>query len=113
MTHRTTHIGHTPNKCAETKTKRSIPCILDNDRAHQKLWRLLNDQDNRLCVYIYRVQDGEKVTPALFRRAPSPGLLDWLRDFHNGSEFHIIIRRARTMELSGIIHIWRGAGNFR
>lgn len=101
-----THVGILSEKCARTATKRTMPYIFDNDRLDQLLSRLLSDQDYRLCAYVYRMQNGEKVTPALFRGAPYPNLLDWLRDSHNGGEFHIIIRRARRMELSGVISIW-------
>jgi hypothetical protein len=31
--------------------------------------------------------------------------VDWLRDEHGGGDFHIIIRRGKRMELSGIICI--------
>ena len=59
----------------------------------------------RLQAYVYRVEDDRKVTPALFIGAPYHGLIEWLRDEHNGGDFHIIIRRGKRIELSGIICI--------
>jgi hypothetical protein len=40
--------------------------------------------------------------PALFIGTPDRDLLEWLRDEHGGGDFHIIIRRGKCMELSGI-----------
>ena len=42
---------------------------------------------------------------ALFTGEPFNGLAEWLRDEHKGGDFHIIIRRGKRMELSGIICI--------
>src|SRR5258706_4944922 len=87
------------------KRKRTIPYVVGNDRLDELLWRLLGDGDPQLRAYVYRMQEDDKVLPALFIGAPSHELIDWLRDEHNGGDFHIIIRRGKRMELSGIICI--------
>jgi hypothetical protein len=92
------------------KRKRAIPYIFSNDRLDALIWRLLEDGDPSLRSYIYRMLDNRKVFPALFIGAPSPDLLEWLRDEHNGGDFHIVIRRGRRMELSGIICICAPGG---
>jgi len=51
--------------------------------------------------------------PAQFAGSPFPGLFEWLRDELGGGDFHIMIRRGKRMELSGVISIgapvaWRG-----
>jgi len=69
------------------------------------LWQLLDDSDPRLRTYVYRLLDGLKLKPALYIGAPYDGLMEWLRDKHGGGAFHIIIRRGKRMELSGIVCI--------
>jgi len=56
-------------------------------------------------MYVYRMRDDEKVVPAIFVGMPFSDLFDWLRDEHGGGAFHIIIRRGKSMEISGIICI--------
>jgi hypothetical protein len=86
--------------------KRAIPYIFGpNDRLHELFWQLLDDGDPSLRAYVYRVRGTEKDLPALFTGEPFNGLAEWLRDEHKGGNFHIIIRRGKRMELSGIICI--------
>lgn len=92
----------TPQK---TKRRRTIPYIFSNDRLDELLWQLLGDNDPTLRAYVYRFRDGRKTKPALFNNAPFDGLIGWLRDVHNGGDFHIIVRRGKLIELSGIICI--------
>jgi len=87
------------------KRKRTTPYVFSNDRLDELLWNLLDDGDPKLRAYVYRLRDGRKATPALFIGAPFNGLIEWLRADHNGGHFHIIIRRGKRMELSGIICI--------
>ena len=87
------------------KRRRTIPCIFGNDRLDELLWQLLEDDDSRLRAYVYRIENGRKIKPALYTNAPYDGLIEWLRDDHAGGDFHIIIRRGKRMELSGIICI--------
>ena len=91
----------------KSKRKRPLPYIFSNDRLDERLWQLLNDTDPQLRAYVYCfLDDGKiKVTPALYIGVPFPGLIGWLRDEHNGGDFHIIIRRSRRMEISGILCI--------
>ena len=86
------------------KRKRTIPYIFGNDRLDVLFWCLLEDRDPRLRAYVYRMCDDRK-DGALYIGAPFRGLIEWLRDQHNGGDFHIIIRRGKRMELSGIICI--------
>lgn len=51
------------------------------------------------------MENDRKIKPALYAGAPYDGLIEWLRDQHGGGDFHIIIRRGKRMELSGIICI--------
>ena len=92
----------TPQK---RKRKRTIPYIFGNDRLDVLFWNLLDDADPQLRAYVYRLQGKRKTGAALFNKAPFPGLIDRLRDEHGGGQFHIIIRRGKRMELSGIIGI--------
>jgi len=47
----------------------------------------------------------EKIVPAISVGMPFPGLFEWLRDEHGGGDFHVIIRRGKQMNFSGIICI--------
>ena len=87
------------------KRTRSIPYVFSNDRLHELFWQLLDDPDPQLRAYVYRMLNGRKVFPALFAGEPFRDLVDWLRDYHGGGEFHVIIRRGKHMELSGILCI--------
>ncbi|MGA9796289.1 MAG: hypothetical protein WBQ17_12230 [Rhizomicrobium sp.] len=69
------------------------------------LLNLLKDGDPQLRCYVYRMRDDQKIKPAIHIGSPFRKLADWLRDEHGGGDFHIIIRRARRMELSGIADI--------
>jgi hypothetical protein len=92
-------------KPQKRKRERPIPYIFGNIRLDELLWQLLEDRDHRLRAYIYRMRDKQKIIPAIYSGAPFPDLCDWLRDEHGGGDFHIIIRRGKKMELSGVIGI--------
>ena len=100
---------HTKENAQESRRPRKrirvVPYVFGNDRLDELLWSLLDDGDPQLRAYVYRMEDDRKITPALFNKAPYHGLIDWLRDEHRGGHFHIIIRRGKRMELSGIICI--------
>ncbi len=100
---------HLSFRAQKTKLKRTrrraIPFVFSSNRLDELLWQLLDDGDPALRTYVYRLKSGAKITPAVFNGCPFAGLLDYLRDEHNGGDFHIIIRRGRQMELSGIICI--------
>jgi hypothetical protein len=96
------------------KRIRVMPYIFGNDRLEELLWRLLDDPDPLLRAYVYRIHDDRK-DDALYIGPPCIGppyigppfrsLIEWLRNEHNGGDFHIIIRRGECRELSGIICI--------
>ncbi|HWY16018.1 MAG TPA: hypothetical protein VNX86_12845 [Rhizomicrobium sp.] len=92
-------------KPQKRKRNRTIPHIFGNSRLDELLFQLLDDSDPRLRMYVYRMRDDEKVVPAIFVGMPFSDLFDWLRDEHGGGAFHIIIRRGKSMEISGIICI--------
>jgi hypothetical protein len=82
-----------------------MPYIFGNDRLEEILWRLLlDDRDPLLRTYVYPMRDDRK-DDAVYVGPPFHSLVAWLRNEHNGGHFHIIIRRAKCMELSGIIRI--------
>lgn len=85
--------------------KRSIPYIFGNDRLDALFWRLLDDPDDQLRMYVYGMGEMQKLVPAIYVGPPFPDLCEWLRDMHGGGEFQVIIRRKKIMELSGIIGI--------
>jgi len=43
--------------------------------------------------------------PQFLSAMPFSNLFEWLRDEHGGGAFHVIIRRGKSMELSGIVYI--------
>jgi hypothetical protein len=56
-------------------------------------------------MYVYRTRDCLKFKPAILVCAPFRGLLDYLRDKQHGGDFALIIRRAKAIELSGVVRI--------
>jgi hypothetical protein len=106
MAHTVPHtMTHTLTHTRKPKRQRVIPYVFSSDRLHELLWRLMDDGDPMLRAYVYRMNATDKLFPALFVGAPFRGLIKWLRDEHGGGNFHIIIRRSKSMELSGIICI--------
>ena len=81
--------------------------IFGNDRLDEMLWQLLSAGNPRDRLYVYRLQDGTAVRPAIIKGSPFPDLMDVLRDTHGGGEFRIMIRRGDTLLLSGAIAIGR------
>ena len=51
------------------------------------------------------MRDSLKLMPPILVCAPFSGLLDYLRDKHHGGDFALIVRRAKTIELSGVVRI--------
>ena len=92
-------------KPQKLKRNRTVPYIFGNDRLDELLSRLLDDSDLRLRMYVYRMRNDEKILPAIVVGAPFSDLFEWLRDEHGGGTFHVIIRRGKRMELSGIVCI--------
>lgn len=89
----------------KSKRIRTVPDVFGNERLEIKLDDLLRDRDPRLQMYVYRMRDCLKLKPAILVCGPFSGLLDYLRDKHQGREFSLIIRRAKIIELSGLVRI--------
>jgi hypothetical protein len=89
----------------KSKRIRTVPDVFGNERLEIKLDDILRDHDFRLRMYVYRMRDGLKLKPAILICAPFPNLFDHLRDEHGGGDFAIIIRRAKTIELCGVVRI--------
>ena len=79
--------------------------IFSSDRLSEQLFTILDDHHPRDHLYVYRVVDGQPVTPALLNGRPFPDLLEYLRDHHGGGKFRLIVRRGDEMRLSGIVRI--------
>ena len=91
---------------------RVFPDATMNIRLDDKLDRLCEDHDPRLRLYVYHASNGRRVGKAFYIGPPFPArrLLAYLRDDIGGGEFHIMIRRGRTMEISVL---WRVATPLR
>ena len=90
------------------KKRRVFPDATMNIRLDDKLDRLCDDRDPRLRLYVYHAANGRRFGNAFYIGPPFPArcLLDYLRDEIGGGDFHIMIRRGRTMEISVL---WRVA----
>jgi hypothetical protein len=105
MSHTDPHTNkNAPKNKQPRKRKRVMPYIFGNDRFEELFWGLLDDPDPLLRAYVYRIR-GDLKDDALYIGPPFHRLTEWLRNEHNGGHFHIIIRRGKCMELSGIICI--------
>ena len=72
----------------------------------ERLDALLDSLDEDLVVYVYRINaSGTVIKPFLLRCYAWPGLLEVLRDEHNGGRFRILIRRKRILVFRGDIGI--------
>jgi hypothetical protein len=71
-----------------------------------KFWEILYEADDATVVYVYRLdQNGKPIKPCLGRFIAWGGLPAMLRDEHGGGKFKILVRKGRTMVLSGFISI--------
>ncbi len=90
------------------------PDVWGSVRLSELFGQLLVDSDPALRLYVYRLSNGRKLTPAILKGAPFPDLLKYLQAKYGTADYHIIIRRGRTMALSGTISIlaplnWRAS----
>ena len=77
-----------------------------NDQVWEKLWTVLESNDEEAIVYIYRLDShGKAIKPFLLKCEIWPELPDMLRDEYGGGEFKLLIRKKRTMVFSGKIGI--------
>ena len=79
--------------------------IFADDDLHEKFYQLLEYVDERDRLYVYRLQNGKALKPAIIKGMPFPELLDVLRDQHGGGEFRVMIRRGETLLLAGRIGV--------
>ena len=79
--------------------------ILSNDRLAEQLWRILDNDDPRDRLYVYRLQGGKPMKPAVLKCTPFPDLLEHLRDQLGGGDFRLLIRRSDQMILAGTLSI--------
>ena len=86
-------------------TRREIPHICNSIRMEEKLESLLHDGDPRLRLYVYRLQGGRRIAPALITGEPFPDLYTHLQIRYGTASYAILIRRGRHMELSGAVSI--------
>lgn len=70
------------------------------------LFSVLHEQRRGDVVYVYRLDSlGQVVLPYLLKCRPLPHIPELLRDQYHGGKFKVMIRRGRTMILSGQIAI--------
>ena len=79
--------------------------IFSNDRLSERLWQSLEEYHPQDRVYVYRIENGRPVRPALYKGETFPDLMEYLGDKHGGGDFQIMIRRGEKMILSGRIGI--------
>lgn len=71
-----------------------------------KLWTVLQSNDDESIVYVYRLDShGKTIKPHLLKCDVWPGLLNMLRDEYDGGYFKLLIRKKRMMIFSGEIAI--------
>jgi hypothetical protein len=71
-----------------------------------RFWEILYEADDATVVYIYRLdRNGKPIKPCLGRFIAWGGLPAMPRDEHGGGKFKILVRKGRTMVLSGFISI--------
>ena len=89
------------------KKRRVFQDVYSHDYREEQMNALLDEIDPRLRLYVYRAASGKRVGKAIYIGPPFPHrqLLDHLRDDIGGGQFHVMIRRGRTMEFSGILRI--------
>lgn len=79
--------------------------IIEDDELSFLFFDLLEEQDSRDRCYVYRVEDGTPIRPALYKCIPHPRLIDVLYNRYAGGDFQIMIRRGTKMMLSGLLRI--------
>ena len=79
--------------------------IFSNDRLAEKFLQILDNGDPRDRLYVYRVQDGKLMKPAVLNGTPFRDLLEHLRDELGGGAFKLLIRRSDQMIFAGTISI--------
>ncbi len=69
-----------------------------NIKKEIELDRILSEEHPDDCVYVYFVQDGRKITPAIIKNyGAHSDFLNDLRNTFGAHEYLVMIRRKRTM----------------
>jgi len=77
-------------------------------RKWERLHRLLAQDDWDQTVYVYAVDASGKMTkPCIAKWGMHAGLLDSIRDDFGSGEYHLMIRRGKTMLFTGTIGVQR------
>jgi hypothetical protein len=96
---------HTRKNAPRRRKHRAIPFILGgNNKREELFWKLLDDPDPRLRVYVYPFAEARRNGAAGFVGRPFEGLVEHLRD-EFGTASYVMIRRGKPMELAGTIAI--------
>jgi hypothetical protein len=79
--------------------------IFAHDHLTVRFMNILEDRDPRCCVYVYRIDNGTPVRPALLKGEPRQSLLEELRRNFGAGDFQVMVRRGNKMLLAGRIGI--------
>lgn len=74
-------------------------------RKEARLFEVLLEQRPEDVAYGYWVNNGMRITPAVYRGASFPDLYEFLRDEFGPYTYDIMIRRNRTMTATARIHL--------
>ena len=79
--------------------------IIEDDVLCFLFFDLLEEQNPDDRCYVYRVENGKPIRPALYKCIPHPRLIDVLYDRFSGGDFQIMIRRGTKMLITGLLRI--------
>ena len=79
--------------------------IFSNIRLHDRFIELLENSEPQDRMYVYRMENGLVIKPAILKGIPYPTLLEYLRDKYGTGKYKIFIRRSDVMLLSGTFGI--------
>jgi|GEM_PF-2956475 len=75
--------------------------VFDDDDLTATFFYLMENATEQDRCYVYRIEDGKPLRPAIIKCVPYPDLFDDLRDENGGGDFQLMIRRGETMLLAG------------
>jgi hypothetical protein len=79
--------------------------MFTDTRHGERFLQLMGDPDERLRLYVYRWEDNQRITPAIYNGSPFPEIFDYLRDTHDGGKFNVMVRRGEIMADSALVLI--------
>ena len=88
-----------------TRQEAAVTDIFSYPHLMERFWAILEERDPRCCVYVYRIDNGTPLRPALLKGEPRASLLEELRDSFGAGEFQVMVRRGTQMLLAGRIAI--------